>query len=68
MIVAELFNTNFEDPLFRPNERVNPDLEYNLLRAQIVADYAVGMTLRFDVAGHAKIRRGDWNQAADLER
>ena len=68
MIVAELFNANFEDPLFRPNERVNPDLEYNFLRAQIVADYVVGMTLRFDVAGHAKIRRGDWNQVADLER
>ena len=68
MIVAELFNAIFEDPLFRPNERVNPDLEYDLLRAQIVADYVAGMTLRFDVAGHAKIRRGDWNQAADLER
>jgi hypothetical protein len=34
----------------------------------IVADYVVGMTLRIDVAGQTTIRRGDWNQAADLER
>jgi len=57
MIVAELLNAIFEIPLFRPNERVNPNMEYDLIRAQSVANYIVGMIPRFDVAGHAKIRR-----------
>jgi dGTPase len=55
VVVTELFKAFFDDPQLLPEERMHGQLDDDVSRAQIIADYVAGMTDRFAIAEHKRI-------------